>query len=39
MSKELREVLAGRPPVVEDLPRLRYTDMVVKESMRLYPPS
>jgi cytochrome P450 len=39
MSKELREVLAGRPPAVEDLPRLRYTDMVVKESMRLYPPS
>jgi hypothetical protein len=30
MSKELREVLAGRPSMVEDLPRLRYTDMVVE---------
>ncbi len=36
---ELDEVLGGRPPTVEDLPRLRYTDMVVKESMRLYPPA
>ncbi|MGI8909501.1 MAG: cytochrome P450 [Rubrobacteraceae bacterium] len=39
LQEELREVLVGRPPTVEDLPRLRYTDMVVKESMRLYPPA
>ena len=39
LQEELREVLAGRPPTVRDLPRLRYTDMVVKESMRLYPPA
>ncbi len=36
---ELRQVLAGRSPSVEDLPRLPYTAMVVKESMRLYPPA
>lgn len=35
---ELREVLGDRAPTVEDLPRLRYTGMVAKESMRLYPP-
>ena len=36
---ELEEVLGGRPPTVEDLPRLRYADAVLKESMRLYPPA
>lgn len=35
---ELERVLAGRSPTVEDIPQLHYTDMVVKESMRLYPP-
>src|ERR671917_1071789 len=39
LQEELREVLADHPPTVGDLPRLRYTDMVVKESMRLYPPA
>ena len=39
LHEELDEALAGRQPTVEDLPRLRYADMVVKESMRLYPPA
>jgi cytochrome P450 len=34
---ELREVLGDRPLSVADLPRLRFTEQVVQESMRLYP--
>ena len=36
---ELSEVLEGRLPTMEDLSRLRYTEMIAKESMRLYPPA
>ncbi len=36
---ELDAVLGGRAPCVEDLPRLRYTAMVIDEAMRLYPPA
>ncbi|MDT5268157.1 MAG: hypothetical protein QOH49_343 [Acidobacteriota bacterium] len=39
LHAELEEVLSGRPPTAEDFPRLRYTEMVVAESMRLYPPA
>jgi cytochrome P450 len=39
LTSELEEVLAGRSPTVEDLPRLRYADAIIKESMRLYPPA
>jgi cytochrome P450 len=37
--EELRTVLAGRPPGVADLPQLRFSEKVMKESMRLYPPA
>lgn len=36
---ELDEVLGGKLPTVADLSRLKYTDMIAKESMRLYPPA
>ncbi len=39
MYTELEEVLAGRPPTVEDIPQLKYTKMVILESLRLYPPA
>jgi len=38
LQEELRSVLGGRPPTAGDIPRLIYTDMVLKEAMRLYPP-
>lgn len=36
---ELDDVLGGRLPTLEDLPRLKYTDMIAREAMRLYPPA
>ena len=39
LREELSQVLGGRAPQLEDLPRLPYPDKVVKESMRLYPPA
>jgi cytochrome P450 len=39
LSAELAEVLRGRSPTSSDVPRLRYAEWVVKESMRLYPPA
>ena len=38
LETELRQVLQGRLPTIEDLGNLRYTSQIVKESMRLYPP-
>jgi cytochrome P450 len=36
---ELDEVLDGRAATMADLPRLKYTEQIAKESMRLYPPA
>jgi cytochrome P450 len=37
--EEIDEVLGGRLPIFEDVARLKYTEMVLSESMRLYPPA
>ena len=39
LHEEIDTVLGGRRPVFEDLPRLGYAEMVLAESMRLYPPA
>jgi cytochrome P450 len=39
LRRETAEILAGRLPTMEDVPRLTYTRMVLDESMRLYPPA
>jgi len=36
---ELDRALRGRPPTAADLPNLPYTEMIVREAMRLYPPA
>jgi len=38
LAAELRQVLAGRTPLAEDVERLPYTQGVISESLRLYPP-
>jgi cytochrome P450 len=39
LVSEVSRVLRGRAPTVADLAQLPYTEMVVRESMRLYPPA
>jgi cytochrome P450 len=39
LAAEVRNALGNRPPTVEDLLRLRFTEQVVTESLRLYPPA
>ncbi len=37
LQQEVRSVLQGRPPTIEDLANLRYTVQVFKETLRLFP--
>jgi len=39
LADEVARVLGGRPATFEDLPALSFTENVVLESMRLYPPA
>ncbi len=39
LHEEIDTVLGGRLPAFEDVARLRYTEMVLAESMRLFPPA
>jgi cytochrome P450 len=37
LHAEIDEALGGRPPTFGDLPRLRYTENVINETLRVYP--
>jgi cytochrome P450 len=39
LHEEIDRVLAGRVPGFDDVAKLKYTEMVLAESMRLYPPA
>lgn len=39
LHAELDAVLQGRAPSIEDVPKLKYTESVVAEAMRLFPPA
>jgi cytochrome P450 len=39
LRQEIESVLNGRPPGIQDMPRLVYTSQVFRESLRLYPPA
>lgn len=39
VQREVDEVLAGRAPTADDIGKLAYTSLVIKEAMRLYPPA
>lgn len=39
MFEEVESVLAGRDATTEDLPQLKFTESIILETMRLYPPA
>ncbi len=39
LEEELSTVLKGNLPTIKDLPNLTYTEMVISESMRIFPPT
>ena len=39
LHADLAQVLAGRPPSAEDLPRLCFAEQVFAETLRMYPPA
>lgn len=39
LQQEVDSVLAGRPPGLDDLKRMPYTEQVLNESMRIFPPA
>jgi cytochrome P450 len=38
LHDEIELVLGNRIPTADDIPKLQYTEMVLRESMRIYPP-
>lgn len=39
LHEEIDAVLGDRPPELTDVPELRYTEMILAEALRLYPPA
>jgi cytochrome P450 len=39
LQRELRHVLLGKPPTLETIPQLLFTEKVIRESLRMKPPA